>query len=146
MNGFRFAAVLFSTVCAACVTPPTYRLDPAAGLLSRSTAEQAMADRVKAATARYVPERLDAPLEMTEVHLPDYPASALRAGAQGDVVVAFTVDVDGSVKDVEIHQSSSLHLQRPSLDAVRQWRFKPPMKDGKPKAIRVLQPLTFTLN
>lgn len=102
-----------------------------------------MIESVRARSARYVPERLDAPLELVSVRLPEYPEDARQLGTEGHVVVELTVDVDGTVKSVLLLQSTNRALNRPSLEALRQWRFKPPTKDGKPTSIRVAQPLTF---
>ena len=45
--------------------------------------------------------------------------------ANNEVVVAFKVQPDGSVNDLDIRSSSSRVLDAAVLDAVRQWRYGP---------------------
>ena len=52
-------------------------------------------------------------------------------GQRGTVVLRFTVDQHGDVQDIRIHQSSNPALNRPSIDAVRQWKFSPGEKNGQ---------------
>jgi len=48
-----------------------------------------------------------------------------RLQADGEVVVQFTVNADGSVADASVRSSSDRALDAISLEAVRQWRYRP---------------------
>ncbi|WP_202844633.1 energy transducer TonB [Luteimonas saliphila] len=62
---------------------------------------------------------------------PDYPSSALRAGASGDVVLRIEVGADGRPGSVTVVGSSRYReLDRAAIRAVRRWRFQPAMRDG----------------
>jgi protein TonB len=75
---------------------------------------------------------------------PKYPARALRNGEHGTVLVSAEVGVDGVPKSVEVAKSSgSRQLDRAAVDAVRRWRFRPAMADGRPTAGRVQVPISF---
>ena len=57
---------------------------------------------------------------------PRYPADALRAGTSGEVMVEFTVDVDGSVSNARVVRADPPRtFDREALAAVRRWRFEP---------------------
>ncbi len=57
---------------------------------------------------------------------PQYPAEALRDGRQGEVIVEFTVNPDGSVSDPRVVRSNPPRVfDRAALSAVRRWRFQP---------------------
>jgi len=78
---------------------------------------------------------------------PEYPSS-LRNGKhniQGTCVVALTVDENGGVRDVYITRSLDKRLDQNAIDAVRQWKFKPAMKDGKPVAVRTSVEVDYRL-
>jgi len=145
MGGRWFAGLLVVVLCAACDTTSKYRVGSSDIPVSRASAEQALINDVSEVSARYVPSRLDAPLQLIFVRLPEYPLDALRTGAQGDVGVVFTVAEDGSVRNVEVERGPNPFLRNAAIWAVKQWRFKPPTRDGAPTTIRVLQRLTFTL-
>lgn len=75
---------------------------------------------------------------------PRYPARALRRGEQGTVMVSAQVGPDGVPSGVDVARSSgSRLLDRAAVDAVRRWRFRPAMADGRPVPGRVQVPITF---
>jgi len=64
---------------------------------------------------------------------PEYPLKALERHKEGMVAVAFIIEPDGSVGDVEVVDSANgVYFQRPALSAIRQWSFRPKMHDGRP--------------
>nr|HDM59044.1 energy transducer TonB [Bacillota bacterium] len=77
---------------------------------------------------------------------PLYPLSARAKGIEGNVVLVFVVQADGSVSDIEVEESfpGKIFVDA-ALRAVRQWRFKPGTKDGQPVATRVRLPVRFQL-
>lgn len=75
---------------------------------------------------------------------PKYPASMLRAGVGGTVVVLADVDAQGNAIDVRVvERSGERDLDRAALTAVRQWRFEPAMRNGKAVATSVKVPVDF---
>ncbi|MDR7098497.1 protein TonB [Lysobacter niabensis] len=75
---------------------------------------------------------------------PKYPAQALRNGERGTVTVSVEIGADGVPTDVGVARSSgSRQLDRAAVDAVRRWRFRPAMVDGRPTAGRVQVPISF---
>ena len=75
---------------------------------------------------------------------PKYPAQALRSGEQGTVMVSAEISENGVPSAVEVARSSgSRQLDRAAVDAVRHWRFRPAMADGRPTAGRVQVPISF---
>ena len=75
---------------------------------------------------------------------PKYPTQALRSGDQGTVMVSAEIDVDGVPSSVEVAKSSgSRALDRAAVDAVKRWRFRPAMSEGRPAPGRVQVPINF---
>lgn len=75
---------------------------------------------------------------------PRYPRSAQRRRESGTVLLRVHVGPDGGVDRVDLVQSSrSRDLDRAASDAVRRWRFRPAMRDGRPVAAAVQVPITF---
>ena len=57
---------------------------------------------------------------------PKYPAEALRAGQSGEVLIEFTVGVDGSVSAARVVRGTPPRVfDREAVAAVRRWRFQP---------------------
>ncbi len=54
---------------------------------------------------------------------------------------------DGKVGDVTVAESldSIYGLDKNAVAAMKQWEFKPGMKDGKPVAVRIHVQMAFTL-
>lgn len=64
---------------------------------------------------------------------PEYPVRALDRRKEGMVALAFLIETDGSVSHVEVVDSvEGTYFQKPALTAIRQWRFKPRIKNGEP--------------
>src|SRR5262245_628792 len=72
---------------------------------------------------------------------PDYPKAARKAKVQGDVVIKATIDADGNVVSPEVVRSIPL-LDEAALSAVKQWKYKPAIKSGRPVKVE----LTLTIN
>ena len=77
---------------------------------------------------------------------PEYPASALRDGRSGTVVLKVRIDAEGNPGDIDIEKSSGTRaLDRAARDAVRQWRFSPRTVGGTPVASELSVPVDFKL-
>lgn len=78
---------------------------------------------------------------------PTYPPRALRRGVEGFVKVEIHIDVDGSVKSARVLDSQPPRLfDRSALRAVRQWQFRPTMRNGKAIEQISLQTIDFKLD
>ncbi|MEO8101841.1 MAG: energy transducer TonB [Betaproteobacteria bacterium] len=69
-----------------------------------------------------------------------YPAAARKDGIQGDVLVEFTVAVNGEIKDVDVKSSSNRVFNSVSVSAVRQFKC-----NGQGREVRVQVPFSFKL-
>jgi periplasmic protein TonB len=77
---------------------------------------------------------------------PRYPATAMRRGSTGTVLVRVEVGIDGTPMDVQVaKRSGSRDLDRAAIDAVRGWRFRPGQRDGQPVTSVVTIPIDFSL-
>lgn len=70
---------------------------------------------------------------------PVYPEIALQSLVRGTVVLGVRVDTHGKVTDVKVLKSIPL-LNKPAVDAVKQWIYEPFILDGKPT------PVVFSVN
>lgn len=66
---------------------------------------------------------------------PEYPRKAWEKGQSGVVVAIFTVDKKGRVKSPKVLASSDKVFDKAVLQAVRKFRYKPRVIDGKPVAV-----------
>ena len=85
-----------------------------------------------------------APVLVKEIK-PQYTADAMRARVQGVVTLECVVQPDGAIGETRVTKSLDPGLDKEAIKAVKQWRFKPGRKDGKPVPVRVALEVTFTL-
>jgi TonB family protein len=71
---------------------------------------------------------------------PAYPPSA--RGQAGAVTLQVLIGRDGTVQDAKFLQGS-LAFARPAIDAVKQWRFKPYLMNGRPASTQTLLTVSF---
>jgi len=60
---------------------------------------------------------------------PSYPEQALKAGLQGAVILQAWIGTDGSIRDLKLVDGSLL-LGQAAVKAVKQWRYKPYLRNG----------------
>jgi TonB family protein len=77
---------------------------------------------------------------------PEYPQSARDAGTEGTLTLGCVIGTDGLVQDARVVKSLSPELDEAAVNAVRQWRFKPAMKSGKPIVVQVNVDVHFSLS
>ena len=76
---------------------------------------------------------------------PDYTEDARRRGVTGDVGLEIVVRRDGSVGDVRLMRGLGAGLDQRAIDAVRQWRFSPALRQGAPVDVVVEVAVEFKL-
>ena len=75
---------------------------------------------------------------------PDYPELAIRARAQGVVILEVLVSRDGAPQTCKVLRSLPL-LESAAIDAVKQWRWKPYTINGDGVPFWVTVTVTFKL-
>jgi len=77
---------------------------------------------------------------------PGYPEEALYQGIAGWVELEFTITEKGTVKDiVVVHASHERLFRKEAKRALKRWKFKPRVIDGKPVARRASQTIDFSM-
>ena len=76
---------------------------------------------------------------------PEYPALARAARVEGVVIAEAVIDESGAVAHARVLRSIPL-LDAAALDALKQWRFTPSFRDGKPVAVIVTITIDFRLD
>jgi len=77
---------------------------------------------------------------------PIYPFQFKREGIEGWVKLVVIIDERGKVIKATVKESSHREFERPSIEAVLQWKFEPGTKNGKAVKVRRIQPLSFKLS
>lgn len=76
---------------------------------------------------------------------PQYPAAARRRGQEGFATAEFIIDQNGKVSSVKITASSDPIFERPTIEAIRKWRFIPGEQNGRPVKTRTRVRLPYTI-
>ena len=82
------------------------------------------------------------PTPLTTV-APVYPSELARKGVHGRVSVDFYIDETGVVRMPAVSPRDNIELTALSLEALRQWRFEPPTRNGKPVLVKASQVFSF---
>ena len=61
------------------------------------------------------------------------------------MVLWLVVDPNGHPQNIMVARSLGLGLDQKAMDAVRQWKFEPAMKDGRPVAVQINVEVNFRL-
>lgn len=73
------------------------------------------------------------PMETVSQEFPHYPSDAIKLQLEDQVVIRYIIGKNGRVNDVQILSHANLaSFDNSVLEAVKQWRFRPMIKDGKP--------------
>ena len=75
---------------------------------------------------------------------PVYPGVAISANVEGTVILEAIVDEEGRVESARVLRSLSV-LDKPAVDAVKQWRYSPVLLNGKPEKFILTVAVTFRL-
>ena len=75
---------------------------------------------------------------------PIYPQLAKVARVEGDVLLSAVIAANGEMQQLQVASGPAL-LQDAALKAVRQWRFRPYILNGKPIEIEARITIRFRL-
>ncbi|GAB2681768.1 TonB family protein [Aliiglaciecola aliphaticivorans] len=71
---------------------------------------------------------------------PKYPASAAREGVEGWVKLQFSIDATGAVQNIQIIDAHPKRtFDREARKALKKWKYRPQIVDGKPTEQRGLE-------
>jgi protein TonB len=76
---------------------------------------------------------------------PVYPASAKQSGVSGVVHLDAIIAKDGTMQELHVLSGPALLIQA-SLDAVKQWVYRPTMLNGNPVEVETTNDINITLN
>jgi protein TonB len=121
---------LTSTAPIASVTSPAPQ---AASMPSGAAATPAAVDPARSLATEERQPTVDASFRGNRI--PDYPQMSRRLGEQGTVVLRVMISPDGRAGEIQLSKSSGhARLDRAAIEAVREWRFVPALKGGRPVA------------
>lgn len=72
-----------------------------------------------------------APIVLFQVE-PEFSEEARKAKLQGVVMLYGEVDTNGRLRNIRVTRALGLGLEEKAIEAVKQWRFRPGYRDGKP--------------
>ena len=125
-------------------SPPS---DPSAArpavIIPESLKNFPSASSIKTLEPSVVPEETSRSMLLKQVD-PDYPPIAIPQRLEGTVILQVFVGPDGAVRDIKLVRGYFV-LGRSAFDAVRQWRFKPYIQNGKPTDFQTYITITFKL-
>jgi protein TonB len=78
--------------------------------------------------------------------IPEYPFAARRRKKEGKVVLAITIDANGSLKHVEVIEASDPLFVQPSIAALKKSSFLPAIRNGTPITVKAILPIRFALS
>jgi TonB family protein len=81
-------------------------------------------------------------LELVKGQKADYPAEAAQKGTQGQVWLKILVSETGDVENVEVVSGDPV-LTKAAVEAMRKWKFKPFIKNGRPVKVSTKMPFDF---
>jgi protein TonB len=76
---------------------------------------------------------------------PEYTEEARAAKYQGTVLLSVEIDPNGNATNIKVQHALGLGLDEKAIEAVRQWKFKPGQKDGKPVTVAASIEVNFRL-
>ena len=76
---------------------------------------------------------------------PEFSEEARKAKFSGNVQVALVVDESGRPKNIRVERGVGMGLDEKAVEAVRQYKFKPAMKDGKPVPVELYIEVNFQI-
>lgn len=128
-------------VAAGSLIPLPERVQAGDSSTSTSASDQAKDEQARIGMSETPPEPIHAVA-------PDYPEEERAAGVEGMVVIQTEVLSSGQVGAVEATQEVEGHpaFTASALEAVRQWAFRPALKDGKPVTVTVMIPFRYALD
>jgi protein TonB len=86
----------------------------------------------------------DAPPRLVHQTRPVYPEDAFTQKVQGMVEVDLLIGERGEVAHAEVRRSIP-PLDAAALETVREWKFTPATREGRPVAITAVAPVTFRI-
>jgi TonB family protein len=85
------------------------------------------------------------PPRRTSGHEPEFAEDARVAKYQGVMILSVVVDPSGAATNVEVVSPLGLGLDEKGVEAVRDWKFEPAMKDGQAVPVKVMVEVSFHL-
>lgn len=99
----------------------------------------------------FAPDRIRVRGTVAEANLirkvqPVYPVAAKAAHVQGTVLLQMVILKDGTPGEITVTSSPSNELSQSSIDAVRQWRYRPILLNGQPVEVVTQVIVNYTLS
>ncbi|HEY6370455.1 MAG TPA: TonB family protein [Candidatus Sulfotelmatobacter sp.] len=76
---------------------------------------------------------------------PEFSEVARKAGYQGTCAVSLIVGTDGRPRQIRVIRKLGMQLDEKAIQALREWKFEPAQKDGKPVAVSIEVEFSFHL-
>lgn len=76
---------------------------------------------------------------------PEYTEEARNAKTQGTCILWMIVDDQGRPRDIRVVRGLGYGLDAKAIEAVKQWKFQPSMKDGHPVNVQISVEVGFKL-
>lgn len=125
-------------------TPSEEKSENGSSAAQGNAAEDSVASTASAASNGAEDTQLPQPVATNVA--PTYPEEARAAGVQGKVILRLRIGVDGRVESLRILTSSGVQsLDDSALAAVKQWRFEPARRLGRPTAMDVKTTVSFQI-
>jgi protein TonB len=77
--------------------------------------------------------------------LPAYSEQMIKLGIEGKATIEFFVQADGTVRAAKIVSQTGGSFGMNAVECVKQWKFRPALRDGVPVGIRMTVPIVFTV-
>lgn len=129
-----FSTLLVGLVLAGCSTS-SGNLPPRGTEATEADATTFRQNETEQSLQKQVTPPLDAPLNLVQFAEPRYPSFLLGDNSRSpraNVTVSFEVLPSGFIGATKVLSQTDEALNKPAVSAIRNWRFAPPMRDGKP--------------
>ena len=88
--------------------------------------------------------KCDTPPRFLRGDSPKYPITQAWRRLGGKAVISFTINQAGRTENFRTVKADYLFFAGHAITAVQSWRFEPARYKGKPVAVQVVMPFTFT--
>ncbi|HTL67894.1 MAG TPA: energy transducer TonB [Lacunisphaera sp.] len=118
-----------------------------AGCAAASTSAPARIERHVAFTGSYFKIKdVDVKPVVKAMQQPVFPPQFRRPGVSGEVLIDFIIDENGKTTQIQCAAATDEAFATAAVEAVRNWRFTPARKGGRPVACAVEQSLSFSID